>query len=567
MSRKLSLKSLQRKVLAYKILHKLRLTSKKNYLKKRQKLHNEQLAYNTTLQKKKIVLLSSKHTAFIAQNISNVLTTYNFDTEVIYDCTPAVSNDYEHLYIILCPNIFQEKLPPHYIAFNLEQTISERWFTKDYINKLNNAIGVLDYSLINVDYLQKNSIAPNRVFYTPIAPIPCEETRVSERMTDILFYGDNHCPRRKRILDKLGEKFHIKIVNNLFHDEMLRELDNAKIVINLHYYEGAMLETPRLCEAISRGCMVVSETSINDDEFPELKEMVDFVPVDNQEALETALEQWLLSPEKLQEKVDQNRKKAQECFKQFSYSIARMLLNYDLVTFESFYRNEKDFFSLGNGKICIGLPESIQRQNYFKSVNKHGFNIFPAIKHTTGWVGCAMTYKFLAQKAVDEGRTQLIICEDDVDFPEDFQQRAAMAEDYFLQSRPDVFSGFIVDMHKDAKIHDIVEKNNMKIILTDKMVSMVYGIYSKYILRIIAKWDYKNRDAASNTVDRYLENQTKLTVAFAHPFLVGHREDLSSTLWGKQNSDLYDELLSNSVSELKQNLKHIQTVNNIHTCL
>ncbi len=33
----------------------------------------------------------------------------------------------------------------------------------------------------------------------------------------------------------------------------------ARVVVNIHYYDGALLETPRICECISLGVPVLSE--------------------------------------------------------------------------------------------------------------------------------------------------------------------------------------------------------------------------------------------------------------------------------------------------------------------
>lgn len=564
---------LHKKIAKYLILRKLGITNRKNFEKKltnlseqlfeelyreKQKAKWKEPNPQGVLNRKRIIILTSKHTDFIAKQIAFVFESYNFEAPIIYDYDASIHHDSQNLYLVICPNIFTKGLPEHYFAYNFEQTISERWFTEDYIKKLDEAISVLDYSLTNIDYLEKNNIAPKRVFYAPIAPTPAPDSNFSKRTTDILFYGDNHSPRRQAILEKLSKRFNIKIVNNLFHEDMLRELDDAKIVLNIHYYEGAMLETPRLCEAISRGCLVVSESSINDVEYPELQAMVDFAKVDDINDLEKKLNYWLSHPEKLQEKMAKNRSLAQDCFKKFSYHIARVLMNHDLVSFESFYRNEKDFFSLGDGRICIGLPESIQRQKYFKSVNSYAFRMFPAIKHQQGWIGAALSYKFLARKAVEEERSQLIICEDDVVFPADFAERANEAELYFNSQAPHVFSGFIVDLHPDAKILDITQSKNQVVVTTDKLVSMVYGIYSNYILNVIANWDNTNRDINTNTIDRYLESKENIKVAFTIPFLVGHNGDMSSTLWGGKNDNLYNQLLEDSLRRIKDKIKKYQ---------
>jgi hypothetical protein len=52
----------------------------------------------------------------------------------------------------------------------------------------------------------------------------------------------------------------------------------------------------------------------------------------------------------------------------------------------------------------------------------------------------------------------------------------------------------------------------------------------------------------TNTIDKYLERQGGLRVVVALPFLVGHGEEVHSTLWGIQNTR-YQRLIA-KVSEL-----------------
>ena len=209
-----------------------------------------------------------------------------------------------------------------------------------------------------------------------------------------------------------------------------------------------------------------------------------------------------------------------------------------------------DFFDLGEGKICISLPEATERACYFSSVNKYGFRVFPALKFSVGWIGCGMSYKFLAQKALDEGRTDLIICEDDVEFLPDFAERFAIAEEYFKQNDADALSGFIVDLHPEAQIFKIDNYKGIEFIATDRIVSMVFGHYKKRFLDSISVWDASNSDK-SNHIDRYLESHLDMKITFANPFLVGHNEAQSSTIW-KHKNDLYNVLLEKSLDRIEE---------------
>jgi len=247
----------------------------------------------------------------------------------------------------------------------------------------------------------------------------------------------------------------------------------------------------------------------------------------------------------------QNNERIKNLYKGFEFFIGRFLLYYDLVSFETFYRHMHDFFDLGEGKICIGLPESTDRVRYFASINSHGFKVFPALKFPIGWIGCGMTYKFLARKALDESRTDLIICEDDVEFLPDFAERFAIAEEYFKQCDADALSGFIVDLHPEAVISKIDNYKGVEFITVDKMTSTVFGHYSRRFLKAISLWDESNDKQSDNTIDRYLENHMDLKITFANPFLVGHNEELFSTLWSCKN-DRYNPMLEKSLCRIKE---------------
>ena len=82
------------------------------------------------------------------------------------------------------------------------------------------------------------------------------------------------------------------------------------------------------------------------------------------------------------------------------------------------------------------------------------------------------------------------------------------------------------------------------------MISMVFNIYDKSVFELIASWDNMNRNVNTNTVDRYLEDK-QLRVLTTCPFLVGHKEDLCSTIWGQQNT-IYTQLIENSSIKLRE---------------
>ncbi|WP_273767898.1 hypothetical protein, partial [Aeromonas hydrophila] len=53
--------------------------------------------------------------------------------------------------------------------------------------------------------------------------------------------------------------------------------------------------------------------------------------------------------------------------------------------------------------------------------------------------------------------------------------------------------------------------------------------------KLLSQWDPNNTDAVRNTIDRYLEGKENLRVIVTLPFIAGHKEEVTSTLWGFEN--------------------------------
>ena len=65
------------------------------------------------------------------------------------------------------------------------------------------------------------------------------------------------------------------------------------MVVNIHYYEGAILESTRVCECLSLGATVVSEMSSNQGEHLDWEDMVTFTPVGDIQAMIEAIRDCL----------------------------------------------------------------------------------------------------------------------------------------------------------------------------------------------------------------------------------------------------------------------------------
>lgn len=508
---------------------------------------------------KKIVILTTKHCLFIAELIADCCKKVNIEYEIIFEQPSEGFSQEQH--IVICPQMFPI-LPKRYVAFQMEQSVSSRWFTDDYFARLKQAEAIFDYSLTNIKFLSEHGIELRKIFYLPIdfRHDSGHQYHQIPKEYDIVFYGDNECERRKKILERLGSKFKLKIINNLFGEDLYKELSKAKVIVNIHYYEGALLETTRLYECISLGTSaLVSEKSVDFAEHDELQSFVDFVDIDDVDAFERTVSKYITEPLVLDKKISamEAHKKEKE-HTAFEYYFLRFLLATDNIHFDDFYANAAGYIRFDNDFWCLGLPEYIERKKSFMNSNTYGITYFPGLRHFFGWVGCGMSYKFMLRKAKEMNLDSVTICEDDVLFGEDFSQKMTTIRKY-LNNLPnwDLFSGLIADVNAATVVSNVDDYEGIRFVTLDKMTSTVLNIYNKQFLEKLETWDSDNREAETNTIDRFIENLGNTVIITTNPFLVLCKDELTSTLWGFTN-DTYNNMICQSNQKMLDKIKKFQ---------
>jgi len=504
---------------------------------------------------RRAVILTTPHCGFVAHSIQHALKKIGVETSIIH-ARPEVG--YEDLpHFVICPQMF-EQLPGLYVAFQMEQSVSTRWFTDAYMRMLENSFAILDYSVANVEALVEKGLHRKQFFYLPLGYLPNCAAPGDEQDDeyDVMFYGDDKNDRRQAFLDALGKVCKVKVINNLFGDALHAELAKAKLIVNIHYYEGALLETTRLWECVSFGKLVVSERAVNMAENRDLESLVDFVDLNDVHGMVERVQYWLANESARVVRLKANRETVAQQPNRFEYFFYRFLLAWDIITFHRFWELAGSKLTLAGDKLCLNLPEWFGRRQSFDKDNHYGFAVFPGLRHYRGWVGCGMSYKLMIMLARKQRMPQIVICEDDVEFREGFRAdfEVVLEELSNTRSRWDVFSGLLGDLHADAKITSVRDFHGRKLVLTNKLISMVFNVYNRRIFDRVALWDERDRDVNKNTIDRYLEH-THLNVLVCHPFLVGHKGDLHSTLWGIQNGEMEamiqcsEQLLGRKISD------------------
>ena len=284
-----------------------------------------------------VYILTSKHTIFVAMLIQDALKYIDVKATIIYSEPSNGFADCPHF--VICPNIFK-RLPRFYVAFQMEQSVSPRWFTTEYFNTLERSFAIFDYSIANLKYLQSNGLSPKQMFHMPLSPLlglrPREKDDHQGR--DVLFYGDPSGSRRQTMLMELKKHFDVEVLNEVFGDDAYNRISKAKIIVNIHYYEDALLETTRIYECLSLGKLVVSERGADQQAHSNIELIVEFVDAGDVTQMVDKISRLLSSDALRAERLRRVQDYVNSAPKDFLFYFMRFLLALMLSTLISFMR-------------------------------------------------------------------------------------------------------------------------------------------------------------------------------------------------------------------------------------
>jgi hypothetical protein len=113
-------------------------------------------------------------------------------------------------------------------------------------------------------------------------------------------------------------------------------------------------------------------------------------------------------------------------------------------------------FNIESPIYCISLIEDDSRYKKMLSKNNNIINHtkFPAFKHNTGHIGCAMSYYTIFYNSKRQNLDTITIFEDDTLFKNNFENLYSIVKDFLSHVKWDIFNGYccIID-----KIEDIIE--------------------------------------------------------------------------------------------------------------
>lgn len=203
--------------------------------------------------------------------ISNAIKYILFKNFIISNIIYKIDHNNPNLHIILFSQKVK-KFPKNYIIYQLEQKDISKWIDKKYELSILYSKKTWDYSKSNINKF--SNILQKKITYLPIPLIPInylDHTLILNNPKNaILFFGSMNSIRKYKLeylQKKLFPKYKIKIINNTYGLPLMNEIINSKIVLNIHFYKNALLETNRLNEILSCNRLIISEMSDISDNY------------------------------------------------------------------------------------------------------------------------------------------------------------------------------------------------------------------------------------------------------------------------------------------------------------
>lgn len=176
----------------------------------------------------------------------------------------AIRNDATNIILgtHISPQSIIPQLPANSIIYNTEQ-VGSIWMNEDYLKALRR-FRVWDYSAYNMKLLEKTYGITNTTF-APIGYCPILEkikhVPEEEKDIDVFMYGSVN-ERRLKIVDALRARgLKTMLVYDAFGETRDNLIARSRIILNVHYYPTAVMETIRLSYLLNNKCFVVTESS------------------------------------------------------------------------------------------------------------------------------------------------------------------------------------------------------------------------------------------------------------------------------------------------------------------
>lgn len=242
---------------------------------------------------KLIVIISPSEMLYITKIFYRFFTSQNLKTKVVLSTNLnsffETNQEKNILFFVYCifqiPDNLKKNFKKNYIIYQLEQHRNNQ-LSQHYHSMISNgllkyyyknALMVIDYCPQNILFLENFLKIKPQFLEVPIENLKTKVSK-SNKTIDLLFMGSIN-EKRKLILFHLSQKYNLVVVRNCFFTELTPYFEKSKILLNIHFYENAILERVRINEGLHHGLMVLSEKPcITDLQSMEMyKDIVEFI--------------------------------------------------------------------------------------------------------------------------------------------------------------------------------------------------------------------------------------------------------------------------------------------------
>ena len=447
-----------------------------------------------------IIIVTTQFGLNIAQDLAEELKRLNFTVVITNNILPT-----DKLHIILFSFILPQ-LPKNYILYQLEQINKSKYITDKLYTDIANSLVTIDYSKENISKYKNNK--ENISFQ--MMPIQNKIIEyVPEYSYDVMFFGSMN-ERRQKILDYLSKQnITIASTNNIFGDNLNFHLKKAKIILNLHYYDNALLETARLNEILKFNTLIISENSnLMKDNQDFYKDDIFFIEnIDNElENINILTEQifdCLKYFDTYKKKINKIRKNTiQNIYDQFATDLKKNLIS-------SGYINSKLLtFDIKSDKILC-MCDNYNNEK-FNKINYDFLNIidfFYMVKNKNKKFEEYINYKILFENFLESDYQYICVCLPDIQFPQNFIDIYNSITQYFLMLSGDVYINLnnsvdINDLKNIGIYSDTIFFKYEKI----KNISLQsnFNVFSRNFAQIYLDWYFENHGEID--MDKLIEN-------------------------------------------------------------
>lgn len=223
---------------------------------------------------KKIIIIITKFIQSIGDNFKLIFEKRGIRCKIKYsldilDCLKTHDMT-DTIFLIMFNNSSHFLLPNKLIFYQIEQLGSVFLTDSRFVSRLKysclKAEEVWEYTNLTSSIYSKYCVG--KLKYVPMPFVLNKELCFNyldwdNLKYDIFFYGNKN-RRREKILNELSKYFKIKIGWGIYGEKKIEYIMKSKIILNIHYYKDAGLETCRFNEIINYNKVIISENSLSD---------------------------------------------------------------------------------------------------------------------------------------------------------------------------------------------------------------------------------------------------------------------------------------------------------------